>query len=59
MPRVDVVWRILQYDCIRVGLERKHFRTCCESLRYGMRNQVVFALRSKQETVRRISVVDS
>ena len=46
---------ILQYDCIRASLEHKHFQKCFESLRYGMRDQVVFALRSGRETVWRIS----
>ena len=34
---------ILKYVCIRASLEREDFQTCFESLRYGMRDHVVFA----------------
>ena len=51
LPRVDVDVAYSTIRYIRASLEHKRFQTCFESLRYGMRDQVVFALRSRRETV--------
>ena len=46
---------LYNFYCNHASLEHKLFQTCFESLRYSMRDQVVFALRSNRETVWRIS----